>query len=216
VRRRPDRAAYDAASLHAVLDEALVCHVGFVVAGQPFVIPTTHARVGDVLYLHGSPASRMLRAADDEVEVCVTVTLVDALVLARSWMHHSVNYRSAVVFGRAGAVTDPATKLTALRALVEHVVPGRSTAARAPSAKELAGTLVLGLPIEEASVKIRTGPPIDDDNDYDLDVWAGVLPLPIVPGGAIHDPRLPATVPVPLHVRQWRPGGVSRGRGACE
>jgi nitroimidazol reductase NimA-like FMN-containing flavoprotein (pyridoxamine 5'-phosphate oxidase superfamily) len=203
------------ASVYAILDEALVCHVGFAVHGQPFVIPTIHARRHDVLYLHGSPASRMLRAADGDTEVCVTVTLVDELVLARSWMHHSVNYRSAVLFGQACAVTDPEAKLTALHALLEHVVPGRTTAARPPSAKELAATLVLALPISDASAKIRTGPPVDDETDYDLDVWAGVLPLPVVPGTPVGDPRLPSSVAVPDHVLAWGPGAVSRGRGAC-
>jgi uncharacterized protein len=215
VRRRPDRSAYDMASVHAIVDEALVCHVGFTVDDQPFVIPTTHARQDNILFLHGSPASRMLRAAGGDVEVCVTITLLDGLVLARSWMHHSVNYRSAVLFGRPTAVTEPEAKLAALRTLVEHVVPGRAHAARQPSAKELAATLVLALPMNDASVKIRTGQPVDDEADYDLGVWAGVLPLSVVPGPVINDPRLTCSVAVPDHVLGWRPGAVTRGRGAC-
>jgi nitroimidazol reductase NimA-like FMN-containing flavoprotein (pyridoxamine 5'-phosphate oxidase superfamily) len=178
VRRHPERASSELADLHAVLDAALVCHVGFVHDGAPVVIPTIHARDGDVLYLHGSPASRMLRDLAGGLDVCVTATLVDGLVLAKSWMHHSLNYRSAVVFGRATVVADRDVKVEALRVIVEHVQPGRSASARPPSAKELAATLVLALPLQEWSVKARTGGPIDDPLDAELDWFAGVVPVP--------------------------------------
>jgi nitroimidazol reductase NimA-like FMN-containing flavoprotein (pyridoxamine 5'-phosphate oxidase superfamily) len=199
----PGRATYAPADLQAILDEALVCHVGFSIEGQPFVIPTLHARAGRTLYLHGSPASRMLRNLRDGVDACVTVTLIDGLVLARSWFHHSVNYRSAVIFGRAQVVEDPDAKLAALRVLVDHVAAGRSNAARPPNAKELAGTSVLSLGLDEASVKIRTGPPLDDAEDYALDVWAGVVPLTLTPAMPLPDPRLTPGIAVPDHVRTW-------------
>ena len=209
VRRLPARGSYDTAVLKAILDEALVCHVGFLHEGQPFVIPTSYGRVGDVLYVHGSPASRMLRALKDGIPVCVTVTLLDGLVLARSAFHHSMNYRSAVLLGTAVEVTDPAERDLALKAIVDHIVPGRWDSVRWPSEKELRGTLVLRLPIDEASAKIRTGPPVDDEEDYALPVWAGVLPFRTVTAAAIADPRLPAGTPVPDHVRAYvRPGGA--------
>jgi uncharacterized protein len=203
VRRLPDRASYAPADLHAILDQALVAHVGFSVNGDPFVIPTLHARDGDRLYLHGSAASRMLRTLKDGVDVCVTVTLIDGLVLARSWFHHSINYRSAVIFGRASPVEDHDAKLAALRKLVDHVIVGRSDTARPPTAKELAGTTVLALSLAEASVKTRTGPPLDDAEDYALEVWAGVLPLSLTPGPPVRDARLAPRIPVPAHVRNW-------------
>src|SRR5688572_1865409 len=203
VRRLPARGSYDTAVLKAILDEALVCHVGFVAEGQPFVIPTSYGRVGDVLYLHGSPASRMLRALKDGVPVCVTVTLLDGLVLARSAFHHSMNYRSAVLLGTAVEVADPAERDLALKAIVDHIVPGRWDSIRWPNEKELRGTLVLRLPIDEASAKIRTGPPVDDEEDYALPVWAGVLPFRTVTGAAVADPRLPAATPVPDHVTAY-------------
>ncbi|HEV7919302.1 MAG TPA: pyridoxamine 5'-phosphate oxidase family protein, partial [Thermoanaerobaculia bacterium] len=172
VRRLPKRGLYDRQTIHAIIDEALICHVGFVVEGAPVVIPTIHTRVGDTLYFHGSAASRMLRSLRGGVEACVTVTLLDGLVLARSAFHHSMNYRSAVVFGTAREVTDAAEKLQVLHALVEHVAAGRSADARPPNDKELRQTLVLALPIEEASAKVRTGGPVDDDEDYALPIWA--------------------------------------------
>lgn len=175
--RHPERGVTDRQALDAILDEALICHVGFVQAGGPVVIPTIHARHDDVLYVHGSPASRMLRALAGAVDVCVTVTLVDELVLAKSWFHHSLNYRSAVVFGRAAVVGDDAAKVDALRRIVEHVKPGRTTESRPPSDKELKGTTVLQVPLTEWSVKVRTGGPIDDEDDLSLPFWAGVLPL---------------------------------------
>jgi nitroimidazol reductase NimA-like FMN-containing flavoprotein (pyridoxamine 5'-phosphate oxidase superfamily) len=195
VRRLPKRASYDRAAVEAILDEALICHVGFVVDGSPFVIPTIHTRVGGTLYFHGSAASRMLRSLRDGVDACVTVTLLDGLVLARSAFHHSMNYRSAVVFGKAREVIEREEKLRVLDALVEHVCRGRSAEVRPPNESELKQTLVLALPITEASVKIRTGPPIDDEDDYALGVWAGVLPMRLVPGEPMADERSRADLP---------------------
>lgn len=180
VRRLPKRASYDAATIYAILDEALICHVGFAVDGRPVVIPTIHWREGDRLYIHGSAASHMLRSLKEGIEACVTVTLLDGLVMARSAFHHSMNYRSVVVFGKAEEVTDREQKLHTLERLVEHIAPGRSAEVRAPNESELRQTLVLSLPIDEASAKIRTGPPIDDEEDYALPVWAGVIPLQMV------------------------------------
>jgi hypothetical protein len=194
VRRLPTRGDYDSATIHAILDEALVCHVGFVVEGAPVVIPTIHWRQGDHLYFHGSAASRTLRSLREGVEACVTATLLDGLVLARSAFHHSMNYRSVVVFGRA-RVVEGEEKLRALDALVEHVIRGRSKEVRAANEIELKQTLVLALPIAEASAKIRTGGPIDDEEDYALPVWAGVLPLKLVPQEPIADTGVTAEVP---------------------
>lgn len=177
VRRRADRGRYDRATIDAVLDEGFVCHVGFVIDGHPRVIPTTYARHGDRLYIHGSPASAMLRSLKSGIDCCATVTLVDGLVLARSAFHHSVNYRCVVVHGTAREVTDRAEKLDAMRWLVEHIVPGRWDDTRTPTTKELAGTTILELDLTEASAKVRTGPPVDDEEDYALAHWAGVLPL---------------------------------------
>jgi len=200
LRRLPARGHFDRATVNAILDEALVCHVGFVSDGQPFVIPTIHARVGDHVFVHGSAASRMLKTLQGGLPVCLTVTLVDGLVLARSAFHHSMNYRSVVVLGDATAVTEEGEKWDALHAIVEHVAPGRWSEVREPSAKELAGTLVLRLPIEEASVKVRTGPPLDDEEDYALECWAGVLPLRLTPGTPVPDPRMPEGRPLPASV----------------
>ena len=177
LRRHPERGDHELDVIKAILDEGLICHVGFVHDGSPVVIPTIHARSGDTVFLHGSPASRMLRDLAKGVEVSVTVTLVDGLVLAKSWFHHSLNYRSVVIFGTATVVTDDAEKTEALRVIVEHVKPGRTREARPPNAKELAGTLVLALPLAEASAKIRTGGPIDDEDDADHPAWTGVLPV---------------------------------------
>jgi hypothetical protein len=182
VRRLPARASYDAATIQAILDEALICHVGFAMEGQPFVIPTIHWRDGDTLYFHGSAASRMLRTLRGGVDACVTVTLLDGLVLARSAFHHSMNYRSVVVFGKAREVTDRAEKLHALDRLVAHITPDRAAAVRPPNESELRQTLVLALPLHEASAKIRTGPPVDDEEDMQLPVWAGVVPVALVRG----------------------------------
>ena len=202
VRRLPERAVYDRATVHAILDEGFVCHVGFVVDGQPYVVPTGYARVGETLYLHGSNGSRLGLRPD--MDVCVTVTLVDGLVLARSAFHHSMNYRSVMAIGRTRPVRDPEEKDAVLRALVEHIVPGRGAAVRGPDRRELAATAVLALPLEEVSAKVRTGPPKDDDPDYDLPIWAGVLPVALSPRDPEPDPRLDPSVPLPPHVRSWR------------
>jgi nitroimidazol reductase NimA-like FMN-containing flavoprotein (pyridoxamine 5'-phosphate oxidase superfamily) len=190
VRRLPKRGSYEQETVHAILDEALVAHLGFVQDGQPFVIPTIHARVGSAVYVHGSAASRMLRALSGGIPACLTVTLVDGLVLARSAFHHSMNYRSVVVLGSALLVTEDDEKRRALEAIVEHVAPGRSAEVRAPNANELKGTTVLRLSLEECSAKIRTGGPVDDEEDYELGCWAGVVPLRLVPGAPEPDPRL--------------------------
>ena len=203
VKRLPARGAYDAATVFGILDEALLCHISFVVDGQPFGLPTIHARVGEVLYVHGSAASRMLRTAAGGTPICVTVTQLDGLVLARSAFHHSMNYRSVVVLGSAALVSDPDEKRAALEAIVEHVAPGRSAEVRPPTALELKGTSVLCLPIEEASAKVRTGPPVDDEEDYALPVWAGVLPLSLRPGAPVADPRLPQGTPVAPSVEAY-------------
>jgi len=200
LRRLPARGHFDRATVNAILDEALVCHVGFVSDGQPFVIPTIHARAGDHVFVHGSAASRMLKTLHGGVPVCLTATLLDGLVLARSAFHHSMNYRSVVVLGDAQAVTDEREKWDALHAIVEHVAPGRWSEVREPSAKELAATLVLRLPIEEASAKVRTGPPLDDEEDYALECWAGVLPLRLTPAAPEPDPRMPAGRALPASV----------------
>src|SRR5437867_791104 len=204
VRRRPNRASYDRATIEAILDEGLFCHVGFVVDDQPYVIPTIHARVGDWLYIHGSAASRMLRAVQGGIRVCVTVTLLDGLVLARSAFHHSMNYRSVVLLGTAIEVTDEAERLRALEAIVEHIVRGRWAEIRWPNETELRATLVLRLPIEEASAKVRGGPPVDDEEDYALPCWAGEVPLRLVPQPPVADPRLNARIPPPPAVRDYR------------
>jgi len=203
LRRLPARGHFDRATVNAILDEALICHVGFVSDGQPFVIPTIHARVADHVFVHGSAASRMLKTLQGGVPVCLTATLLDGLVLARSAFHHSMNYRSVVVLGDAQPVTGETEKWDALHSIVEHVAPGRWKEVREPSARELAATLVLRLPIEEASAKVRTGPPLDDEEDYALDYWAGVLPLRLTPGAPVPDPRMPAGRPLPTSVTMY-------------
>jgi nitroimidazol reductase NimA-like FMN-containing flavoprotein (pyridoxamine 5'-phosphate oxidase superfamily) len=177
VKREPQRGAYDRETIDAILDEALVCHLGFAVDGQPYVIPTLHARVGDRLYVHGSAASRMLRHAAADVRICVTVTLLDGLVLARSVFNHSIDYRSVVVLGTPTLVEDVDEKREALHAFTEHIAPGRWDEARQPTDKELKATWILSIPLDEASAKIRTGPPEDEPEDRDLPVWAGVVPI---------------------------------------
>ena len=209
LRRKPDRAIDDRQAIHALIDEAIYCHVG-IVAGDgtdahPVVIPMLHARQGDRLLLHGSPASRLLRAGRTGVQVCVTMTLVDALVLARSGFHHSMNYRSVVVMGAATEITDHAEKVAALDRLVEHAVPGRTAQIRPPTEKEVAGTLVLSLPLDECSMKVRTGPPIDDEVDMDADVWAGLIPLRVGVGEPLPD-EVTGDATVPGHVAFWSRG----------
>jgi uncharacterized protein len=202
VRRQSQRASYERELVDAVIDEALSCHVGFAVEGRPWVIPTIHARVDDVLYLHGAAANHMLRSLTGGIEACVTITLVEGLVLARSAFHHSMNYRSVMVFGRLTTVDDTEEKQSALHALVEHVVPGRMTEARPPSDAELRKTLVLRLPIDEASAKVRTGGPIDDPEDLSLPIWAGQLPLVRTYGSPI--PEADTTATVPAYVTGYR------------
>ncbi len=197
LKRLPQRGHFDFETLAAILDEGLFAHVGFVADGQPFVIPTLHGRVDRTLYLHGSAASRMLRTASAGLPLCVTVSLIDGLVLARSAFHHSANYRSAVVLGTAREVSGADERLLALRAISDHVLPGRWEQVRAPNEKELRATTVLALPIEEASAKVRSGPPGDDEEDYALDCWAGVLPLRLVAGAPVPDPLLRPGIPVP-------------------
>jgi uncharacterized protein len=205
VRRVPQRGAYQRETIAAILDETLVSHVGFVHAGQPVVIPTLHARLGERLYLHGSAASRMLRTLHKGVPVCATATLVDGLVLARSAFHHSVNYRSVVVFGTATLVEPGDETVKALELFMEKLVPGRWADVRPPTRQELKGTKVLSLPLDEASAKVRTGPPIDEDEDYDLPVWAGVLPLSTEVAQPQPDPRLDPAIETPGYVAAWRP-----------
>ena len=209
LRRHPERGHYERQAVYGILDEALLCHVAFVADGQPYATPMAYGRIEDRLYLHGAAANRTLRCLASGAEACVTVTLLDGLVLGRSAFHHSVNYRSAVILGRAAELTDAAEKLAGLRAIVEHVFPERWKDARAPSAKELARTLVLALPIDEASAKLRTGPPIDEEEDYALPVWAGVIPLGLAVGKPLADPRLSSGVPTPAYALDYRrPGGT--------
>lgn len=204
VRRLPLRANYERETVYKILDEGFICHVGFVVDGRPFVIPTGYGRLGDELYLHGSAASRMLKALREGIDVCVTVTLVDGLVLARSAFHHSMNYRSVVVFGRARVVEDEDEKMKALNAFTDHVMRRRWEESRQPNGKELRATMVLALSLNEASAKIRTGPPIDDDEDYELPVWAGVLPLRLATGEAVPDPQLLDGIELPQYILDYR------------
>jgi nitroimidazol reductase NimA-like FMN-containing flavoprotein (pyridoxamine 5'-phosphate oxidase superfamily) len=201
--REPDRGVYDRETVYRILDGGFLCHVGFVVDGQPFVIPTSYGRKDAHLYIHGSAASRMLRQMKDGVSVCVTVTLLDGLVLARSVFNHSMNYRSVVILGKAVLVDDPAEKLTALRVLSEHIIPGRWDDARQPNDRELKATSVLRVPIEEFSAKVRTGPPIDDEEDYSFPTWAGVVPLELKAGSPIGDPRLIRNSEAPSYVRNY-------------
>jgi nitroimidazol reductase NimA-like FMN-containing flavoprotein (pyridoxamine 5'-phosphate oxidase superfamily) len=202
--RHTERVGYDRDLVHAVLDEALLAHVGFVVDGRPVVLPQLHVRVGEVLYLHGSTGARaMLTAREAGLDVSVTVTLVDGLVLARSAFHHSINYRSVVVHGTATVVEDPDEKAAVLAALVGHVAPGRPDEVRGPDRRELAATTVLRLPLEEVSVKVRSGPPVDEPEDLALPYWAGVLPLTTVPGPPVPAAELPDGAAVPEHVRRW-------------
>jgi len=203
VTREPHRGIYDRAIAYQILDEGFICHVGFVIDNQPFVIPTGYGRAGDNLYIHGSAASRMLRNLDQGVPVCVTVTLLDGLVLARSIFNQSMNYRSVVVLGTAVAIEDPKEKLEALRALSDHILPGRWADVRQPNDKELKATLVMRLPITEFSAKVRQGPPIDDEEDYSFPTWAGVVPLKMQTGAPINDPRLDPACEVPLYAKNY-------------
>jgi len=203
LKRIPKRGNFERETIYEILDEAFICHVGFCVNNQPFVIPTSFARIDDNLVIHGSAASRMMRNLSGEIDVCVTVTLIDGLVLARSAFHHSINYRSVVVFGKAKIVEDEAKKNEALKAFTEHIVPNRWSEIRPPNKNELKGTTVLSLSLDEASAKIRTGNPVDDEEDYELDVWAGVLPLNLSTGKPINDDRLKNGIAVPSNVSNY-------------
>jgi nitroimidazol reductase NimA-like FMN-containing flavoprotein (pyridoxamine 5'-phosphate oxidase superfamily) len=202
--REAQRAVYDRATIYEILDEGFVCHVGFSANAQTYVIPTMYARVGDFLYFHGSAASRMLRNLSDGVSVCITVTLTDGLVLARSVFNHSMNYRSAVALGTSVLVEDPAEKLNALHAFTEKILPGRWNDARQPNEKELRATSILRLPLTELSAKVRTGPVEDDADDYALKVWAGVVPLRLVADPPIRDERCDSSLPVPAYATNFR------------
>jgi len=204
LKRLPKRGHFDCETVYGILDEGFICHIGFVVDGHPVVIPTGYARVDDKLYIHGSQASRMLRTLANGIHACVTVTLLDGLVLARSAFHHSMNYRSVVVFGKATLVEDPEEKMSALFALSEQIIRGRWNDVREPTELEMKATTVLSLTLEEASAKIRTGPPLDDEEDYSLPMWAGVVPLKLTAGPPINDPRLPEGVPVPEYASNYR------------
>jgi nitroimidazol reductase NimA-like FMN-containing flavoprotein (pyridoxamine 5'-phosphate oxidase superfamily) len=199
----PARADYDRETIEAILDEAMVAHVGFAAEGQPYVIPTLYARVGDSVYFHGSSASRTVRALAAGAPMCLTVTLLDGLVLARSAVHHSVNYRSVVVLGQAKAIEAPAEKMAAIEAFTERLIPGRWDEARPPTAKELKAIQVFALPLSEASAKVRSGPPVDDEPDYELDAWAGVIPLSTVAGAPSADARLADGLPLSDAAREW-------------
>lgn len=203
VRRAPARADYARATVDAILDEGLVAHLGFAVDGQPYVIPTLHARVGDEVYVHGSSASRMVKSLASGLPACLTVTLVDGLVLARSAFNHSMNYRSAVVLATARLVEGDDERMAALEAFTERLIPGRWSECRPPSRQELKGTQILALHLDESSAKVRTGGPVDETDDYDLDHWAGVLPLRLVPGDLQPDARLRDGIPVPESVIDW-------------
>ena len=206
--REPERGVYDRDTAYRILDEAFICHVGFELEGQPFVIPTSYGRSGDDLYIHGSAASRMLRNLDQGISVCITVTLLDGLVLARSIFNHSMNYRSVVILGKATVVKDAEEKLKALRLLSEHILPGRWAESRLPNERELKATFVLRVPITEFSAKVRQGPPIDDEEDYDFKTWAGVVPLETVARPPIPDARCNPAIPVPAYAAAY-----SRKRG---
>jgi nitroimidazol reductase NimA-like FMN-containing flavoprotein (pyridoxamine 5'-phosphate oxidase superfamily) len=204
LKRLPKRGAFDRDTIYSILDEAFICHIGFAVDGQPYVIPTAFGRLDDVLYIHGSSASRMLRTLSKGFEMCFTVTIVDALVLARSAFHHSINYRSVVVLGHASLVEDAEEKYKALEVITNHIVPERWDDVREPNGIELKATSVLKLNIDEASAKMRTGPPIDDEEDYELDIWAGILPVRLVTGDPIDDERLNDGLVAPENINRYR------------
>jgi nitroimidazol reductase NimA-like FMN-containing flavoprotein (pyridoxamine 5'-phosphate oxidase superfamily) len=202
--REAHRGVYDRESIYKILDEGFVCHVGFAEDGQPFVIPTLFARIGDAIYFHGSAASRMLRNVSEGDSVCITVTLTDGFVLARSVFNHSMNYRSVVALGKAMLVDATEEKLKALRAFTEKILPGRWNDARQPNDKELKATSILRLPLTEVSAKIRVGPPEDDAPDYELPIWAGVIPLQLTPGAPIRDEKCDPSIPTPAYVAHYK------------
>lgn len=204
LKRLPKRGNFNRETINKILDEAFVCHVGFAVDGKPFVIPTGYARIGDDLIIHGSAASRMMRDLSAGIDVCVTVTLIDGLVLARSAFHHSMNYRSVVIFGTARLIGDEREKFEALRAFTEHIIPNRWDDVRPPNALELKATTILSLPITEASAKIRAGNPVDDEADAEMDVWAGVIPLHLKIGAPVDDEKLRANIKTPDYVSNYQ------------
>lgn len=206
VRRIAKNAVYEREAIYRMIDEAIVCHVGFVDDGRPFVIPTIPGRMGDRLIVHGSPASRMIKHLCSGEPICINITLLDGLVLARSLMHHSMNYRSVVLLGAGTEIKDDADKTFALKALTDHVMPGRWDDARQPNKQELAATAVVSFPLEEASAKVRTGPPVDEEADYELPVWARVLPLSLRTGEPIADPRLRSGISVPDYLASYNRG----------
>jgi len=202
--REPQRAVYDRETIYGILDEGMVCHVGFAIEGRPFVIPTMFARVGDAIYFHGSAASRMLKGLSGELSVCITVTLSDGLVLARSVFNHSMNYRSVVALGKATLIEDPNEKLAALQAFTEKILKGRWNDARQPNDKELKATSILKLPLTEVSAKVRVGDVEDDPEDYALSVWAGIIPLHVVADPPIRDSRCDPSLPTPAYAAQYK------------
>lgn len=204
VRRHPERGAYDRETVHSIIDEALFCHVAYVDEGFPRIIPTIHARIDRTLYVHGSTASRTLRTIRTGQEVCVAITLLDGLVLARSQFNHSMNYRSVILYGQTREVTDLKESLAAQLALVEHIARGRSSEARTPNEKELKQTSIVAIPLDEASAKVRTGPPVDEEEDLALPVWAGVLPIRMVAGAPQPDPILDPGIPLPHYLDPYR------------
>ena len=201
VRRISDRGHYDQDTIYPIIDEAMICHVGFIQNNNPVVIPTIHARLGNTLYIHGSGASRMLKVITNQNNICVTISLIDGIVLARSAFHHSMNYRSVVIFGSGRKIDDPEEKLNALKAVSEHLIPERWDDVRQPNQKELDATTVIAISLEEASAKVRTGPPSDDDDDYKLSVWAGVLPITLIKEELIPDPVLPDKIDIPNYLK---------------
>lgn len=204
VKRHAERGVYDRSAIYDILDAGLICHVGIVEDGQPFVMPTIHARMDNRLLLHGSPGSRLLRTIKNGAALCVTVTLLDGLVLARSAMHHSMNFRSVVLLGKGSVIEDENEKLQALRTISDHIIAGRWAEVRPPNAAEINMTMVVAIPIEEASAKVRSGPPVDDEDDYRLAVWAGVLPLQLTPQAPQPDDRLLKGVSIPEYVGQYQ------------
>ncbi len=203
VKRLPQRAQYDKSVIYRIIDEALICHVGFVENNQPFVIPTIHGRVDDNIVLHGSRVSRLLKHIESGNEVCIAITILDGLVLARSVFHHSMNYRSVVLFGKGRAIEDKKEKLAALESITDHIVAGRWRDARQPNRKELNATTVVMVPIEDASAKVRTGPPNDDLEDYELPIWAGILPIRQQAGAPINDPQVREDMAIPGYVTDY-------------
>ena len=201
VRRISDRGHYDQDTIYPIIDEAMICHVGFIQNNNPVVIPTIHARLGNTLYIHGSGASRMLKVITNQNNICVTISLIDGIVLARSAFHHSMNYRSVVIFGSGRKIDDPEEKLNALKAVSEHLIPERWDDVRQPNQKELDATTVIAISLEEASAKVRTGPPSDDEDDYKLSVWAGVLPITLIKEELIPDPVLPDKIDIPNYLK---------------